>query len=68
MYSLKVYYIEVHKEKKTTYETTLSYYKTKYKLQEIEVLGVMVGARGNIPRFLLTRGDYLNCLLLLLIK
>ena len=35
---------EVHEQKKTIYETTVSYYKTKYKLQEIEVLGLMVGA------------------------
>ena len=35
---------EVHEEKKTIYEPTVSYYKTKYKLQEIEVLGLMVGA------------------------
>ena len=56
---------EVHKEKKTIYEPTVSYYKTKYKLREIEVLGLMVGARETIPRFLLARGDDLNCLLVL---
>ena len=39
------------KKKKMIYESTVSYYKTKYKLRETEVLGLMVGARGTIPHF-----------------
>ena len=40
------------------YEPTVSYYKTKYKLQEIEVLGLMVGARGTIPGFFVNTWPY----------
>ena len=41
---------EVHAEKCKIYEPTTGYYKEKYQLNSIQVLGLMVGARGTIPR------------------
>ena len=41
---------EVHIEKCRIYEPTIPYYLEKYKLTDIEVIGLMVGARGTIPR------------------
>lgn len=43
---------EVDTEKRSIYEPTVSYYKDKYKLENIHVVGLMVGARGTIPKFL----------------
>ncbi|PSN45168.1 hypothetical protein C0J52_03914 [Blattella germanica] len=40
--------IEVHNEKCSIYNATISYYKNKYQLKDIVVLGLMVGARGTI--------------------
>ncbi|PSN55653.1 hypothetical protein C0J52_21824 [Blattella germanica] len=40
--------IEVHNEKCSIYNATISYYKNKYQLKDIVGLGLMVGARGNI--------------------
>ncbi|KAJ4445047.1 hypothetical protein ANN_06846 [Periplaneta americana] len=39
---------EVNREKRTIYEPTIPYYKTLCKLRDIEVIGLMVGARGTI--------------------
>lgn len=39
---------EVDMEKKKIYEPTIPYYKNKYGLQEIEVIGLMIGARGSL--------------------
>ena len=41
---------EVDAEKKCIYEPTIPYYKTSYKLLDIEVIGLMVGARGTITK------------------
>ncbi|KAJ4443655.1 hypothetical protein ANN_05330 [Periplaneta americana] len=37
---------EVNLEKRAIHEPTIPYYKTSYKLKDIEVIGLMVGARG----------------------
>ena len=39
---------EVHIEKSNIYKETVPYYKNKYNLKEINVIGLMVGARGTI--------------------
>ena len=42
--------ISVHKEKCSIYEPTIQYYRKKYHLASIiEVVGLMIGARGTIP-------------------
>ncbi|KAJ4430863.1 hypothetical protein ANN_19454 [Periplaneta americana] len=41
---------DVHKEKQFIYEPTIPYYQEKYQLQQTEVIGLMVGARGSIPK------------------
>ncbi|KAJ4443171.1 hypothetical protein ANN_04821 [Periplaneta americana] len=38
---------EVDSEKKRIYEPTIPFYKDKYSLSHIDVIGLMVGARGN---------------------
>ncbi|PSN53336.1 hypothetical protein C0J52_04109 [Blattella germanica] len=40
--------IDVHNEKCSIYNATISYYKNKYQLMDIVVLGLMVGTRGTI--------------------
>ncbi|KAJ4433843.1 hypothetical protein ANN_16155 [Periplaneta americana] len=40
---------EVHAEKCRIYEPTVPFYLEKYHLTSIEVVGLMVGARGTIP-------------------
>ena len=42
---------EVDAEKKLIYEPTIDFYKDKYHLESITVTGLMVGARGTIPKF-----------------
>ncbi|KAJ4444029.1 hypothetical protein ANN_05818 [Periplaneta americana] len=42
---------EVDSEKKRIYEPTIPFYKDKYSLSHIDVIGLMVGARGTIPCF-----------------
>ncbi|KAJ4431161.1 hypothetical protein ANN_19756 [Periplaneta americana] len=42
---------EVDSEKKRIYEPTIPFYKDKYSLSHIGVIGLMVGARGTIPSF-----------------
>ena len=41
-----------HRKTSYTYEPTIDYYKTKYQLDSICVIGLMLGARGIIPKFL----------------
>ena len=43
--------IEVNLEKRNIYLPTIPYYKKKYKLQDINVIGLMTGARGTILAF-----------------
>ena len=43
--------ISVHKGKCRIYEPTIQYYITKYHPTSIEVVGLMIGARGTIPDF-----------------
>jgi hypothetical protein len=43
---------EVDKEKKTIYEPCIGYFKSMYSLENIEVIGLYVGARGTITRSL----------------
>ncbi|KAJ4426340.1 hypothetical protein ANN_27154 [Periplaneta americana] len=43
---------EVHEEKRNIYEPSISFYKDKYHLESIVITGLMIGARGTIPRFL----------------
>ena len=40
----------VHEEKCAIYQPTVPYYLTKYKLQSITVIGLLVGARGTITK------------------
>lgn len=42
---------EVDREKKAIYEPTINYFKNKYKINEIEVIGLFIGARGTISKF-----------------
>ncbi|KAJ4449899.1 hypothetical protein ANN_01305 [Periplaneta americana] len=42
---------EVDSEKKRIYEPTIPFYKDKYSLPHIDVIGLMVGARSIIPSF-----------------
>ena len=42
---------EVDQEKKIIYEPTIPYFKTKYDLNSLEVIGLLIGARGVIPKF-----------------
>ena len=42
---------EVHEEKKRIYEPTIGYYKEKYQVEDIEVVGLLIGARGTITAF-----------------
>ena len=42
---------EINKEKIKIYENTIPYYKTKYNLKKIEIIGLMIGARGTLPNF-----------------
>lgn len=39
---------EVHKEKRRIYEPTIPFFKESYGLNEVKVIGLMVGARGTI--------------------
>ncbi|KAJ4432313.1 hypothetical protein ANN_20932 [Periplaneta americana] len=41
---------EVNLETRTIYEPTIPYYKTSYKLRDIEVIGLMMDARGTITK------------------
>jgi hypothetical protein len=43
--------LDVNKEKKAVYEPTINYFISKFKLKQVEVIGLMVGARGTIPGF-----------------
>ena len=40
---------EVDEEKRAIYLPTVNFYKNQYHLEEIEVRGLMIGARGTIP-------------------
>ncbi|KAJ4441965.1 hypothetical protein ANN_11829 [Periplaneta americana] len=41
----------VNQEKINVYLPTVDYFKAKYQLQNIEVIGLLIGARGVIPKF-----------------
>lgn len=41
---------EVDSEKKSIYLPTVPYYKNKYQLEDVEVRGLMFGARGTVPK------------------
>ncbi|KAJ4428322.1 hypothetical protein ANN_24341 [Periplaneta americana] len=43
---------EVDKEKKNIYNPTIPYYLQKYQLEELEVIGLLVGARGTATLFM----------------
>lgn len=42
---------EVNDEKRSIYIPTIDYYKNHYGLEDIEVFGLLFGARGTIPNF-----------------
>lgn len=42
---------EVHREKCAIYEQCIPYFQEKHKLNQIEVIGLMLGARGTITSF-----------------
>ncbi|KAJ4435327.1 hypothetical protein ANN_17937 [Periplaneta americana] len=42
---------DVSKEKINIYLPTVDYFKAKYQLEDIEVIGLLIGARGVIPKF-----------------
>lgn len=41
----------VNLEKQSIYKDTLNYYKTKYDLSSIEIIGLFIGARGTLTQF-----------------
>ena len=43
----------VHQEKRAIYDPCIPYFKEKLGLNEIEVIGLYIGARGTIPNFFL---------------
>ncbi|KAJ4446111.1 hypothetical protein ANN_12803 [Periplaneta americana] len=44
--------VAVHEEKKTIYDPTIQYFRDYYHIQgQIEVFGLLFGARGTIPKF-----------------
>ena len=43
---------EVDNEKKNIYNPTIPYYLKKYQLKELEVIGLLVGARGTATLFM----------------
>uniref|UniRef100_A0A1B6EVT8 Reverse transcriptase zinc-binding domain-containing protein n=1 Tax=Cuerna arida TaxID=1464854 RepID=A0A1B6EVT8_9HEMI len=43
--------LKTNEEKIIIYEETIQFYKTKYNLKEIEIFGLLIGARGTIPKF-----------------
>ena len=43
--------LEVDTEKRNIYEPTIPFYQEKYHVSQIEVIGLMVGARGTITSF-----------------
>ncbi|KAJ4435454.1 hypothetical protein ANN_18069 [Periplaneta americana] len=42
---------DVNQEKFNIYLPTVDYFKAKYQLEDIEVIGLLIGARGVIPKF-----------------
>ncbi|KAJ4446810.1 hypothetical protein ANN_13508 [Periplaneta americana] len=42
---------DVNQEKINIYLPTVDYFKAKYQLEDIEVIGLLTGARGVIPKF-----------------
>ncbi|KAJ4442291.1 hypothetical protein ANN_12159, partial [Periplaneta americana] len=42
---------DVNQEKINIYLPTVDYFKAKYQLEDIEVIGLLIGARGVIPKF-----------------
>ncbi|KAJ4442032.1 hypothetical protein ANN_11896 [Periplaneta americana] len=42
---------DVNKEKINIYLPRVDYFKAKYQLEDIEVIGLLIGARGVIPKF-----------------
>ncbi|KAJ4446821.1 hypothetical protein ANN_13519 [Periplaneta americana] len=50
---------EVDSEKKRISEPSIPFYKDKYSLSYIDVIGLMVGARGTIPSFFANK--YFSC-------
>ena len=42
---------DINVEKQNTYTPTIPFYLKKYNLEDLEVIGLMVGARGTIPKF-----------------
>ncbi|KAJ4435274.1 hypothetical protein ANN_23852 [Periplaneta americana] len=53
---------EVHEEKRNIYEPSISFYKDKYHLESIVITGLMIGALGTIPRFLVDFCKSLACI------
>jgi hypothetical protein len=43
--------IEVHNEKTNTYTPSISFFKEKYNLKTIEIIGLFIGSRGTITTF-----------------
>jgi hypothetical protein len=43
--------VEVDREKKLHYEPCIPYFQAIYKIKDIEVIGLLVGARGTITNF-----------------
>ncbi|KAJ4435170.1 hypothetical protein ANN_23746 [Periplaneta americana] len=42
---------DINQEKINIYLPTIDYFKAKYQLENIEVIGLLIGARGVIPKF-----------------
>ena len=41
---------EVYKEKEDIYINTINYYSKEYKISKFKVIGLLIGARGTIPK------------------
>lgn len=51
--------MDVDKEKKEIYESTIPYFRNKYNVQSITVTGLLLGSRGTVPKFFVTwKGKY----------
>lgn len=42
---------EINYEKNQIYGPTIDYYKSKFKIKDIEIIGLLIGSRGTIPKF-----------------
>ncbi|KAJ4435893.1 hypothetical protein ANN_18513 [Periplaneta americana] len=49
--------LDIDKEKKEIYESTIPYFRNKHNVQRITVTGLLLGSRGTVPKFFVTLGS-----------